>query len=785
MSRLSLSTTTKKATALLAALFLVLTMSPLVIHAAATPDSSTSQIKGEATPLYFGEGIPPEGIDNPHIRIPSGTEGLYIDMSKSIKGTDVENEFLITLQVETNSVVSNSARSDAAVVVVLDISGSMLKNQTNGGGLQNYADRRLTQAVNAINNFIDDYAIVTNLDGQPIPGERWISIVVFGSNNNAHVLRDWVNVGNKTGTQLESAKIKYIAEDTASGSLIGDVGVTPTLGIGQRTCLSQGLNFADLQLNKLADFTDKTINSINTILFTDGEPNENDGNANGTTANTHPPGYAGSQTDKNFSWAEHRAGIVKEYPSTLFTVAYSDEDHFDWLGKSIATNEACNFVGSSAPDLSRIFTVINNQISMLAKAWTITDPMGEYIQYIEKKTNNASSVSYDNKVLNWDLKEDTTVNQGMAPGVKLYTMTYLVRLDTISIAEKDWNGVLSDYFPTNKTTTLIYSFEKEAENGENIILEIGSENFLIPGVLGYRVPFSFTKLNPSATPVDGAKFRIYLGSGEAKQQYGSDVISSTGGNVDFDYLPSGHIYTLVETEAPAGLLRDDTEYVINVAYGKITFTPDDGNLSKPNDETDYGYVFTNGYYPYEPQYGRLTLSKVFSGVIPPADWNASFTVTGPNNFTSTYSYSQLPVTISGLASGNYTVSEADLNAIPGYIFVSTDGTGSYTVRTNSTTAVTITNTYTPGEEITPQDPPPTDLPDEDTPLTDIPYDDPPPTGIPPDEENLTDLEEEDAPLTMLPQTGASAVFILPAAAGLAILGAGLLLKNKKNGKDEK
>ena len=931
MSRLFTHKSAKITTAILTVIILVIAMLPLHVLAETTPQTSESQIEGTETPLYFGDGAAFEGTTDPLKTIRYESENLFINMSKSIKGTDIENEFLLTLEVETNSNVSSSSRSDAAVVIVLDISGSMLKNQTGGGTIQPVDNRRLTKAVNAINKFIEDFAQVKDASNNLIAGERWISIVVFGNNNNVHLLRDWVNIGNEDGNPLTSselnfAKIVYEATDGTSGSLTGDSGIDPMLDTSQTTCISKGLSMAISQLESFKPDNENIDVSMNTILFTDGEPNQNDGANNGNSTNNSPPNYIGTQTNVNYQWAEHRAESLKPM-SNLFAVAYGGTDHSNWLRDSIATKPAFCYDGDDSLDLSGVFTVINNEINTLADAWMVTDPMGNNIQFIKTVTDNSDSVTFEDAagILHWDLKNDPTFTYNAETRVKAYTLTYLVKLDTTAIASAAWDENVSKYFPTNKTTTLSYAFLGEDENGNEVFFKNGFENFLIPSVQGYRNSFAFTKTGTGSSALEGAEFMLYLGTGDSKTEFvnevtlGNAVTSGGNGLTAFGYLPSGHTYTLIETRAPDGYARDLTEYVITVSYGALSFTPENESLTEADGEyvfkndpdmakiaidkkvafaagynspedipddawkdalsittngsvqvyykititllrgdytiegtavdatlkSEWKYIvspdapqFTaytesvrlqgNGTYTNEviirdaeitdgnsndlnipivkdpdrstavvtiigygggdpvPQYGALTLSKAFSGVTAPvpADWNATFTIAGPNNYRATYSYSQLPVTLRGLTPGTYTVNETDLSSIPGYVFVGSNGTGSYSVTANNTVSAVITNTYSTDSSVITETPPPTGIPDEDTPLTELPDEDPPLTNLPDGELPLTDLDDDEAPLGELPQTGVSAAFAPLAAAGLGLLGAGVYLKGKRKEPDE-
>ena len=598
-------------------------------------NASAKQIESDASgkPLYFGAGAPTAGTIDPKKTIagPAGSE-LYIDMAKSIKATDVENEFIITIDVETNSVVSNAARSDAAVVIVLDISGSMLVNQSSGGTVKPHAERRLTKAVNAINEFIADFADVKDANGVSIPGERWVSIVSFGSWDNIQTLCDWVNVGNetgipKTGTALNIAKLSYpYVAGTAVGTLTGPTNVNAGIATGQYTCMSGGLSRALTQLGTLDSKTSKVITSVNTVLFTDGEPNQNGGLTGTAQSSAAPPaisGYTYSTRNDNFKWTENRAYYVRE-GSNLFTVAYGSTDHSSWLGTYIATKPAYNFAspdsgsGSGGLDLSSVFAVINNEINMTANAWTVTDPMGPNMEFVSLISNHkAGSVTEPGTALVWDLKQDFV--DGSTDLLKKYTLSYKVRLNTAGIPEGNWNDNVSDYFPTNGTTTLAYTFEKVTD-GTSIPIGGGSSDFIIPNVRGYRADFDFIKAGPGGELLGGFQFLLKKGTFEQR------ATSAAGtGLVSFNDIISGGTYVLSEVQSvPAAHVGKYTfsnkTYDVVVRYGEVFLFETGATKNNANVIAHFGatpacekdsFTFVN---PYDA--GSLAISKADIGVTP-------------------------------------------------------------------------------------------------------------------------------------------------------------------------
>ena len=112
----------KKTLALILTLIMVLGLMPAAM-AAAEP-ASLKQI-GNYAPANDDTGgtlgEPKEGT-----LAEKTLEGGKVIISKTIAGTETENEFEITLEVKTTETIENvSSAPDAAVVLVIDVSGSM------------------------------------------------------------------------------------------------------------------------------------------------------------------------------------------------------------------------------------------------------------------------------------------------------------------------------------------------------------------------------------------------------------------------------------------------------------------------------------------------------------------------------------------------------------------------------------------------------------------------------------------------------------------------------------
>ena len=114
----------KRLLALIMVLSLALSLVP--VGAAAPTDAgpadsgatgSAQQIENEGgTTYYKADGTKAESGT-------LGENGVVVEMSKTIEGTNTENEFDVTLQVKTNQKVTeiSTESPDAAVVLVLDV----------------------------------------------------------------------------------------------------------------------------------------------------------------------------------------------------------------------------------------------------------------------------------------------------------------------------------------------------------------------------------------------------------------------------------------------------------------------------------------------------------------------------------------------------------------------------------------------------------------------------------------------------------------------------------------
>ena len=108
----------KRTLSLLLTAVLLLGMLPIT---AAAAESSNQQISNPGGTVYY---------DTDGTQYQEGTlgeDGIVVKMTKMVEGTTTENEFIVTLQVQTNQKLTEIPAStpDAAVALAIDVSNSM------------------------------------------------------------------------------------------------------------------------------------------------------------------------------------------------------------------------------------------------------------------------------------------------------------------------------------------------------------------------------------------------------------------------------------------------------------------------------------------------------------------------------------------------------------------------------------------------------------------------------------------------------------------------------------
>ena len=412
-------------------------------------------------------------VGEPYTNSATGADVTYSKTAVS-KGNDTYD---ITLKIESKT--SSTAPGASAIVLVIDISTSMYYctecgNQvyhnehcskstgTSGGPFNKHGsevkteDTRLYAAKNAAVNFVNSYK------GNIENAGRYIQLVAF--DGNAYIkLSDWIDVS-------------VAANATEAIAAINDL-TPPSEGNG--TNLEQGLSKAKSLITSAPNGIAKDKKFA--VVLTDGEPNRQGSD---------------SSSWKIKSKTDTAAKNLKSAAS-VYTVCFGAESTWSnelrmyvgqYLSGTVASNPSNAFNANSAAELNKAFEVIFKSIEQgLDSGFTVTDPMGEFIQLDESSIKDATA-KVNGNTITWT---PTTGKVSETDGVKTYTytLTYTVKLDT---SDKDF--VDNKYYPTNGVTTLAFR-----DGDENI-----TRNFNVPGVKGtaprYKVTYEYTGTVPTGAP---------------------------------------------------------------------------------------------------------------------------------------------------------------------------------------------------------------------------------------------------------------------------------------------
>ena len=249
-------------------------------------------------------------------------------VSKTINQTG-ENAFDITLKVETQQTVQTN---DAAVILVIDVSGSMQSCAECGGYSDNRGnyyhrdceghrdgsrvadeDSRMAATISAAKNFVQSLK-ENNSEG----GSLYVSVVKFST--NAYKVCDWIDITEGNNISTVNRAIDRLEAD---GGTNLDAGLT--------------LAYNRLGMNDVSSASNKY-----TVLLTDGEPTYYySGNSTSTDKIEGSRGGGGSSASENtVNHAIDAANNVKSR-STLYTICFGVEDDVCLEGQTIHVCAHC------------------------------------------------------------------------------------------------------------------------------------------------------------------------------------------------------------------------------------------------------------------------------------------------------------------------------------------------------------------------------------------------------------------------------------------------------------
>ena len=519
-----MKTRVHKLLCILLALCVMLSVMPLSVFADDAPAPST----GTTTNGAYTNGSWSQGGTGSVTYNVDGTDVTLSKTAAPVPGMD--NTFDITLSVRT-STTSISKTNAGAVVLVMDVSGSMNFCSVCGGDKQHAdtcsyyqepehrGDRvdnsvkssqsRLTAAKGAANAFLASYA------GTDAAADRQLAIVTFSSGYG--VSMRWRNVAGGKDKNSYNTASSTINGLTASGG----------------TNLEGGLYEANDLLKLVQSYGTRSV-----VLLTDGAPTYRLYGGTGT-----------SGSKDNNDAAQKRATTIKNSGASLYTICFGAADEVtytngptvgNFLSASIASS-GCAYNASNPSALYSAFAAISESITsgLSGSGWTATDPMADMIAVSSAPANITTA---DGHTYTWTLDNAQSVTEGNTT-TYVYTTTYRVTLDV-----QDENFVEGQFFPTNEETYLHIDDQRYA--------------FPVPGVKGVlpRTDVTVTKQWSDSDNQDGIRpASITVQLMEGNTAIGDPVVLSASNNwshtwTDLIEMSKGvyHNYSVVETNVPQG-----------------------------------------------------------------------------------------------------------------------------------------------------------------------------------------------------------------------------------------
>lgn len=581
----------KRGLALLMCICMIFTLLPFSVFAEDAENGNRGGAEGTAQPsVVYGQydnngtwtqktGL--TAVGEPYTNSATGADVTYSKTAVS-KGNDTYD---ITLKIESKT--SSTAPGASAIVLVIDISTSMYYctecgNQvyhnehcskstgTSGGPFNKHGsevkteDTRLYGAKNAAVNFVNSYK------GNIENAGRYIQLVAF--DGNAYIkLSDWIDVS-------------VAANATEAIAAINDL-TPPSEGNG--TNLEQGLSKAKSLITSAPNGIAKDKKFA--VVLTDGEPNRQGSD---------------SSSWKIKSKTDTAAKNLKSAAS-VYTVCFGAESTWSnelrmyvgqYLSGTVASNPSNAFNANSAAELNKAFEVIFKSIEQgLDSGFTVTDPMGEFIQLDESSIKDATA-KVNGNTITWT---PTTGKVSETDGVKTYTytLTYTVKLDTSADGFVD-----NKYYATNDVTTLAFK-----DGDENI-----TRNFNVPGVKGETYTVTYNKGDHGTLNDQNGEGNVV----HSKLQLNSKTPTAPEVTADDGYYFTGWEPTVAETVTGNATytaqykIKDDLSYTVHYYWnGTNDKVAEDKTVDSQtfNETVTETPVPVNGYTPVSADSKTITI----------------------------------------------------------------------------------------------------------------------------------------------------------------------------------
>ena len=554
---------------------------------------------------------------------------LVLDTSNSMSSTDMSNARQAAKDFVTAFVKEAGEGKRMVSVVEFGSNGKTVLSWTNANGSQAAVNTGIDQVANKFSYDVMCEETGTHTHEETIrrnapsvtPGQyKYWYCTACGS----RVSKNWRNDPPALQDTMHDCKQEVSYTGTH---------VLRTENDGGGTNIEAGLRLANnlLEASAVGGISNKYV-----VLMTDGVPTYHVDDIDETDSTTFMKGSKGggneayhddyhdiycTRNDQGWNHVAHGDNVpqqIKNQGAKLYTVSYKAANVTGNVNNMSIDSWLAAFATQNISAGDNIFSGLENIAQIIvnqAEAWILTDPMGQYINFVSgdgiAAVTNATADSSDavkkfntdTKTLTWDLKNDAT-RTGPVNGWYTYTMSYRITLDTAAegfVAGQD--------YAANGTTTLTYMLTEDSQ----LQPDLESTNLVVPVVEG-RVPVvaytveyykwdKETKAYPT-TPTDtvgpesGDLWETVHAPSGYETKYASDHYSFKDGDTQLILGLTGNVMKLY-------YMPDATKVTVNHFY-KTDEYDIDGNLTKgsygqtPNTTAEYD-VFVGDSYTAEKQ----------------------------------------------------------------------------------------------------------------------------------------------------------------------------------------
>lgn len=419
--------------------------------------------------------------------------GDGVKISKTISPSELENYFDITLKVQTTEIAKEQ---DLAVVIVMDISRTMIQNKLEGENTT-----RLRAALNAGQKFVETFASNSN----NVDAKRQLGYVAF--NRDGHVLADIqecksMDTANKINKDVYDKTISITKTIDSDNDVYGNDKT-------RFTNIEGGLQVAyDMLYNNT---NTKDIKNKYIIFLSDGFPTTYlwQGYTGHDTVRTDkgilydelkdmPMIYGTNYSERGARKAQEKAKVLRDKGTVIYSIgtgidknaqtiedydkaggnSYSTIDRFNnknytigntlndfklWLGGNTTNSSIGPGIGSgynghyfdvkNSKNMNEAFNKIFENIKYLSEAsWVAEDPMNSNQTSVKNVINFVGI--YDNENDKSKLYDSVTYNSTLSNNTSNNTAYYNSQTDKIN-----WDLKNSKYTKTTSGNTTYYNYE--------------------------------------------------------------------------------------------------------------------------------------------------------------------------------------------------------------------------------------------------------------------------------------------------------------------------------------